>query len=274
MFRKRTNRASTIGAMITVAACIAAAASTTVEATGQDPASGSGAKTTVTLYPLLVRAPIMGASIDLPAIPTPSPPIAGGGDEVSGSTDFSLNNAWMAGLVVESNRWFAESFGLYAALAASRVTPLVSVDSNTYFFTGRAGVRVVGGLSATGGFRRVSADLDATLTRPIDGSTLEGRAKPVLWDPLIGLDWRSQPGGRWRFATNFQGGGFGVGTDVDLSAEGYATWRLLKHVELRAGYTFVYYKLTIADVSIGQLDRTLVSKQTLHGPEIGIGIPF
>jgi hypothetical protein len=210
----------------------------------------------------------MGASVDLPSLPI------NGGDEVQGTTDVSLNSAYMAGLAIESNRWFAETFGLYAALSASRATPFVKVDSNTYFFNGRGGVRLFGGFSATAGFRRVSVNLDATLTRPSDGSTLEGHTKPALWDPLIGVDWRGPLGDRWRFAANFQGGGFGVGTDLDLSAEGYATWRVLKHVELRAGYTMVHYKMTIATVNIGPIQRTVVSKQTLHGPEIGIGIPF
>jgi hypothetical protein len=180
----------------------------------------------------------------------------------------------MAGAAVGSDRWFAEMFGLWAALSASRATPLVAVDSDTYFFNGRAGVRLFGGFFATGGFRRISVDLDATLTRPSDGTALEGKVKPVLWDPLIGIDWRGQMGDRVRLSANLQGGGFGVGTDLDVSAEAYASWRLLRHVELRAGYMVVHYKMTIADVTVNSVNRTLISRQTLHGPEIGIGIPF
>lgn len=239
---------------------------------GQQPPESNGGKVTVTLYPLLLRAPIMGASLKLPSVTPPDG--GGGGEEVSGSTDFSLNHAWMAGATVGSDRWFAEMFGLYAALSASRATPFVAIDSNTYFFNGRAGVRLFGGVSATAGFRRVSADLHATLTRPSDGTSLEGRAKPALWDPLIGIDWHGQTGSRVRLSANLQGGGFGVGTDLDVSAEAYANWRLLRHVELRAGYTVLHYKTTIAHVTVGPLDRTLISRQTLHGPEIGIGIPF
>jgi hypothetical protein len=260
--------------LVVLAAVCAGPMDRTAEAAGaQD--SSSPSKVTVTLYPLLVRAPIMGATLNLPSVPAPPDGGGGGGEEeVSGSTDFSLNTAWMAGVTIGSDRWFAETFGLYAALSASRATPLVQVDSNTYFVTGRAGVRLFGGLSATAGFRRVSADLDATLTRPSNGATLQGHTKPVLWDPLIGLDWRGRLGDRWRLATNVQGGGFGVGTDLDVSAEAYASWRPLRHVELRLGYTVVHYKMTIADVTVGPLNRTLVSHQTLHGPEIGLGIPF
>jgi len=180
----------------------------------------------------------------------------------------------MAGISVGSRRWFAETFGLYAALSASHSTPFASLDSDTYFFTGRAGVGLFGGLSATVGFRRVSADLHAEVQRPSSGTTIEGTAKPVLWDPLIGVDWRGRLGDRWRLALNAQGGGFGVGTDLDVSAEAYASWRLLKHFEIRGGYTVVHYKMTIATVDVASGSRTLVSRQTLHGPEIGIGIPF
>ena len=80
--------------------------------------------------------------------------------------------------------------------------------------------------------------------------------------------------GSWTLDGNFQGGGFGVGTDVDLSAEFHARWRVVKHVELRAGYSLLYFKLTVADVSIGSFQRTLVAKQSLHGPEVGLGIVF
>ncbi len=258
-----------LGVLLAVGPCAARAAS------GQDTSSSSTrSKVTFTLYPLLVRAPIMGASLDLPSVPAPPDGGGGGADESSGSTGFSLNSLWMAGGTVESDRWFAEVFGLYAALAASRATPLASLDSNTYLFNGRGGVRLFGGLSATAGFRRVSADLDVKLAHPADGTTLEGRAKPVLWDPLIGLDWRGQATKRLRLSGNVQGGGFGVGTDLDVSAEGYANWRLLPHLELRAGYTVVHFKMTIAHITVAQLDRTLIMRQTLHGPEFGIAIPF
>jgi hypothetical protein len=255
--------------MLILCAVLAVAPGAARAVYGQDTTSTAPpSKVTFTLYPLLVRAPIMGASLDLPSPPD------GGGDETSGSTDFSLNSLWMAGGTVESDRWFAEMFGLYAALAASRATPLASVDSNTYLFNGRGGVRMFGGFSATAGFRRVSADLDLKLAHPSDGTTLEGHAKPVLWDPLIGLDWRGQATKRLRLSANMQGGGFGVGTDLDVSAEGYANWRFLKHVELRAGYTVVHFKMTIADVTVNQRERTLIMRQTLHGPEFGIAIPF
>ncbi len=226
----------------------------------------------VTLYPILVKAPIFGATVDLPRVPS-TPDGADEGGAISGSTDTSLNAAYMAGVLVEANRWFVEASGLWAALSASRTTPRVAVDSNTYFYSARGGVRLVGGLSATGGFRRATVDLDATLALPNSEKTLEGHVKPGIWDPLVGVDWR-RSSRKWTVDGNIQGGGFGVGADVDVSAEFHARWRVARHLELRTGYSLLYFKLTVADVSIGAFQRTLSAKQSLHGPEIGLGIVF
>src|SRR5262252_6642390 len=87
----------------------------------------------VILYPILVEAPIFGATINLPSLPS-----GGGGERgsQSSSTDVSLNAAYMAGIDVRTSRFFGELRGQYAALSASRATPLITVDSNTYFFYG------------------------------------------------------------------------------------------------------------------------------------------
>jgi len=233
------------------------------------PAGQTGPGIRVTIYPILVKAPIYGASVDLPSLP-------GGGEEgaeQSGSTGLSLNAAYMGGALVEADRWFAEGFGVWAALSATRSTPGITVKSDAYFFSARGGVRLVDGLSATGGVRRVRVDLDTTLELPVSHRTIDGTFETGVWDPMIGVDYRHTRGS-WTFDGNFQGGGFGVGTDVDLSAEVHARWRVVKHVELRAGYSLLYFKLTVADVSIGSFQRTLVAKQSLHGPEVGLGIVF
>jgi hypothetical protein len=255
---------------IPLALCLVVTLGANARAQGSADQTGSDG-TTVILYPLLVRAPIMGASINLPSVPGIP---GGGGDAVSAETDLSFNSAWMAGVSVESSRWFAEGFGLYAALTANRTTPRLDVETNAYLVNGRAGIRLFDGVSATGGLRLVNVKLDATVTLPILGTTLQGEAEKTLWDPLIGVDWRSPLGKRLRFESNVQVGGFGVGTDLEASAEAYLKWSLAKHLMLRAGYTFFYYKYTVADFNFGSIQRTLISKQTLHGPEFGIAIPF
>jgi hypothetical protein len=241
-------------------------------AADDQPASGTQPRAVeVIVYPILVQAPIFGATIDLPSLPGGGG--GGEGGEQSASTGVSLNSAYMAGVAIHAPRWFAEARGVWADLAASRETPRVSLDTEARLFNARGGVRLAGGLAATGGVRRVSIDLDATLALPALGREISGTTTAVYWDPLVGVDWR-QPMGRWILDANFQGGGFGVGADVDLSGEVHANWRLIPHTEIRLGYTFVYYKLTVANVSIGAFQRTLVSSQTLHGPIVGIGFFF
>jgi len=227
----------------------------------------------VTIYPLLVKAPIFGASINLPGLPS----IPGGGGDESGavdeSTGVSFNAAYMGAALVEANRWFAEVSGTWAALSADRDAPRISVDSDAYFFSARAGVRLVGGLFATGGVRRIRTNLDIQLSLPSTGRTISGTAKPALWDPMVGVDWRRSAGG-FSIDANAQYGGFEVGTDVDASGELHLRWRPIRHLELRTGYTVLHVKMTLADVSIGSFRRELVAKQTLHGPEFGFGIVF
>jgi hypothetical protein len=76
------------------------------------------------------------------------------------------------------------------------------------------------------------------------------------------------------FNADFLGGGFGVGTDVELSGDVRLRWRPIRHFEIRTGYSFVHFKETVANVTVGSLQREFVIKQTLHGPEIGVGIVF
>jgi hypothetical protein len=254
---------------------LSAALSMAPPAAAADDQPGGGATSRpleVIIYSILIEAPIFGASIDLPSLPS-TPGGGGESGEQSGSTDVSLNTAYMAGVAVHADRWFGEARGVWAALAANRETPRVSLDTKTRLFNARGGVRIAGPLSATGGLRRVSVDLDAVLTVPTPGREISGSTTKVLWDPLIGVDWR-QRAGRWVLDANLQGGGFGVGTDVDVSGEVHANWRLIPHTELRLGYTLLYYKMTIAEVNIGAFQRTLVSSQSLHGPIAGFGIVF
>jgi len=246
---------------------------------GQSPSGSPGPNVgkrpmKVVIYPLLVQTPLFGASIDLPAIPSGPGGGGGGGEsgEVSGSTDVSLNTAYLAGFLAETNRVFVEANGTWADISADRQSPRVSVKTKTLLFEARGGVRVFKGISATGGVHHLSMDLDAILDLPSLGKTLEGRAKPGFWDPMIGVDWRGQFG-RWELQTAFEGGGFGVGTDVDLSGTVRADYRI-GWFDMRFGYAINHLEATILDVNIGSFQRQMVVKQTLHGPSIGIGIAF
>ena len=242
---------------------------------GQAPDPNAGKRPVkVVIYPLLVQTPLYGASIDLPALPSVPPGGGGGGEsgDVSGSTDISLNAAFLLGFVVETNRVFVEASGTWADVSADRQSPRVSVKTKTLLFEARGGVRVFKGISATAGVHHVSMDLDAALELPTVSRTIEGRAKPGYWDPMFGVDWREQHG-RWELQAGFEGGGFGVGTDVDLSGTARADYRL-GWFDLRFGYSISHLEATVLDVNIGQFQRKLLANQTLHGPNIGFGIAF
>src|SRR5262245_62606750 len=87
----------------------------------------------VTLYPILVQAPIYGASIDLPSVPS-TPGDGGESGAQSGSTDFALNSAYRAGISVRPPQWFGEMRGTWAALSATREAPRVPADPTTTLF--------------------------------------------------------------------------------------------------------------------------------------------
>ncbi|HET9830198.1 MAG TPA: hypothetical protein VFP91_00755, partial [Vicinamibacterales bacterium] len=193
--------------------------------------------------------------------------------EQTGSTDVALNAAYMAGMTVRADRWMGMFRGQWAALSATRQSPRLSIDTDAYFFVGKGGVRLLDDFWVTGGFRRISVTIDASLTLPIVDRSISGSTKKAVTDPLIGVEWQHKMG-RVAIDTSFDGGGFGAGTDADVSADANLDIRLFKHLDLRLGYSFFYYKLTIADVSIGSYQRTLISSQTLHGPVAGIGIVF
>jgi hypothetical protein len=266
-------RAGTVVLAVSVLLVTCAVAHAQDQQSSQTQAAPKSKPLRITFYPLLVRAPLFGASVDVPQVP------GGGGEggDQSGSTDYSFNAAYMAGFAIEAPRWFAEANGLWAALSASHSLPLTTVNSDFYFFSARGGIRMFRNVSGTVGVRRVSVGLDVQLTPPVAtpaSGSLRGSVKPGLWDPLLGLDWRASAGDRWTFNAFFQGGGFGVGADVDLEGDFYADWHVARHFDVRLGYTALYYKLTIDGVNIGSLQRTLVTKQTLQGPAIGFGIVF
>ncbi len=229
----------------------------------------------VIIYPILIEAPVFGASIDLPSVPGGGGGGSSSGEagEQSGSTDVSLNTLYMAGVAVRADRWFAEARGQWADLTASRTTPRVTLDTKARFFTVRGGVRLLDGFSAAVGLRRIWGALDASLELPAINRTLSATVDKTLYDPLVGVDWRGRAG-RFIFEGNLLGGGFGVGTDADVSGEFDVNWRFTPHTDLRLGYGFFYYKITSDPIGIGSFTRTLVSSQRLNGPVLGFGIVF
>src|SRR5262249_10339507 len=147
-----------ISAAVVVAALMLAAPAREAAAAeadaAQQPAPQTKRSIKVTVYPILVQAPIFGASINLPNLPSLPDGRGGGGGEgnaQSGSTDSSLNGAYLGGVSVEANRWFIEFEGTWASLSASHEAPRVAVDTDVRFGRARGGVRLFDGVSATVG---------------------------------------------------------------------------------------------------------------------------
>jgi hypothetical protein len=111
--------------------------------------------------------------------------------------------------------------------------------------------------------RRVALDYAITLG---DLPTLA--RKPGVWDPIVGIGWhRERPKVEWH--ATFDGGGFGVGADVDLGAALSVDWKPIPHFGLTAGYNILYLKVT--DTLAG---REVTIKPTVHGPTFGFGLYF
>ena len=213
----------------------------------------------IAVYPVLAWAPVFGASVTLP--PLPSQPITTPGP--SGSTASSLNGAFFGGARFETGKWSAEALFMWAALSAERKTPFANVNLDFIFGNAMAGREVLPDLYVEGGIRRLALDVHATV-----GSDSAKRS-PGFWDPLVGLTYRRQLGRKWRVLIHGDGGGFGVGSDVDVTASGRAEWQFARHFGLTMGYGGMHFSEsnTVAG-------KTLTIRPTLHGPIFGFGLYF
>ena len=225
------------------------------------PASSSDLK--VSVYPILVWVPFFSATTSVPPFPdVPNGPDLPGG---TGSTATSLNGAALAGVSIEKSLWRVDADGIWAALLTQRDRPLLEVDLDILYGHVSGGVKIYKDLYVTGGVRRLALKYDIQLQdRP-----QRFIRKPGIWDPLVGLGWHGALGSRWTLHASGEGGGFGVGADVDLSGAVRADMKIAGHVGLTFGYSVLYLKL-----SDTVLQRTFEVKQTMHGPILGLGLYF
>lgn len=213
----------------------------------------------IAIYPVMGWAPIFGTSVTLP--PSPSQPITMPGP--SGSTDSALNAAYFGGARIEKGKWSTDVLFMWAALSAHHESPFAKVDLDFVFGDIMAGREVLPNFYVEGGARRLALDIHAT----VESSTAS--RSPGFWDPLIGLTYRRQLGKKWRIFIHGDGGGFGVGSDVDVTATGRAEWQFARHFGLAMGYGGLHFSKS--DSAAG---RTLKISPTLHGPIFGFGIFF
>ena len=236
---------------------------------GAAPAVAQDKPPAVVIYPVLVQAPVYGATVDLPSIP------GGGGGAEGGSatTDWGFNSAYMGGMELHGKRLFGEADVLWTKPSASHdATPRIDVASDIWAVTLKAGCRVYKGLGITGGARYLALDLDTTMDFPQSGVTLHGSSTRSRWLPFVGGDWRGLAARKWTIDLSADVG-VGSGDDSSTRVRARADWQALPHFSIRLGYQYLHLALG-ADASVGGVSRHWSTTQNMHGPEVGVGIVF
>ena len=103
----------------------------------------------------------------------------------------------------------------------------VCLRANGHFLGER---EVLPGLYVGGGVRPLTLDITASV------ETESASRFPGFWDPLIRVTYRRRLGKKWRILVHGDGGGFGAGSDVDLTATGRAEWQFARHFGITMGY--------------------------------------
>ena len=243
--------------IVFLAGCLGAV-SHMAEAQTTPPGSNAGHDWDVTIYPVLAWIPLdIGIDVDVP-------PIGGDGGGSGKVLNSQLDGAFFAGVAATNGVWRIDGYGLWASFGGDRPErPSMEVDLDLIYGSARIGRRIAPDLFVAGGVRRVAIDYDITL-----GDLPRLSRKPGVWDPIVGIGWhRLRQKVEWHAA--FDGGGFGAGADVDLSAAFSVDWKLLPHFSLTGGYNFQYLK-----VSDSVASRDLTIELTAHGPTVGFGLYF
>ncbi len=220
----------------------------------------------ISIYPVFAWAPIFGISTrELPSSAGGGGGGGGGGLLPPSDTSSSLNGAAFAGFRVEKSKWSTDGTFLWAGLSSERNNPFARVSVDAVFGQLMVGREIVHDLYLEGGFRRIALNVSLRLG---DFPTVSG--KPGVWDPLVGLTYRRQLTKKWKVLAHADGGGFGVGSNVDIAATARAEWQFARHFGIAMGYGLLHLDITTRTIA----QRNLEIKQTLNGPIFGFGIYF
>jgi hypothetical protein len=210
------------------------------------------------VYPILVWVPLgIGIDVDIPPF---EGDIGGKGNIV----DSRFDGAFLGGMTASNGTWRIEGDAIWAGFGGDRIErPRLTVDLDLIYGHATLGRRVAPGLYVTGGVRRLALKYDITL-----GELPHVSRKPGVWNPLVGIGWhRAGPKVEWH--ASVEGGGFGVGADVDLAATARVDWKPFRYFGVTGGYNVLYIK--ISDTVAG---RTVIVEPAMHGPVVGIGFYF
>ena len=212
------------------------------------------------IYPVLAWLPIkIDINVDVPP--------ASGGDDNGGAGDIldgRFDGAFFGGASASNGVWRIEGYGMWAAVGGDRPEqPFLVVDVDVLYGDAKVGRRIAPDLFIMGGVRRLAFDYDVTVAELPRLSR-----KPGFWDPIVGIGWH-RVGPRVEWHASVDGGGFGVGSEVDIGASVRVDWKLLRVFGLTAGYNYLYLK--VSDTVAG---REITLKPSFHGPVAGLGFYF
>ena len=212
----------------------------------------------VAVYPILAWVPL-GIGIDVNI-----PPFDGDGGGAGDIIDSRFDGAFLGGMTASNGTWWIEGDAIWAGFGGDRIErPHLTVDLDIIYGHATLGRRVAPDLYLTGGVRRLALKYDITL-----GELPHVSRKPGVWNPLVGISWhRTGPNVEWH--ASFEGGGFGVGADVDLAGTVRMDWKPVRYFGVTGGYNVLYMKVT--DTVAG---RTVIVEPMMHGPVVGIGFYF
>ena len=225
----------------------------------------------VEISPIYLWAPYNINSVTLPQFPNlPAPPPGSeDGGRPSGDTGASLNGAAMAAFRIEKSRWLLRGNIVWAGLSGERERPRMKLSGDLIYGEVLTGFEVVKHLYAEGGVRRLAVDVDAEV---LDYPKVS--RKPGVWDPVFGLTYRAPLGGHLLLTVHGDGGGFGVGSEVDVNSFVTLDWRIVRHFGLTLGYGLLYFRLEDQWLDSTRVEQTLKLGTTLHGPIVGFKLLF
>jgi len=214
----------------------------------------------VAVYPVLGWLPL-GIEINVKV-----PPGDGGGpDGAAGDIiEGRFDGAYLGGVSAQKGKIRIDGDFVWAAVGGDRPErPHLVVDTDLIYGHANVGFQVAPDLFITGGVRRLALSYDITIN-----DLPKFSRTPGIWDPLIGLGWH-RIGDKLEWHATVEGGGFGVGADVDFGAGLRLDWKPIPHFGITGGYYLMYLK-----GNDNVQAREFIYKQTLHGPTLGIGFYF
>ena len=183
----------------------------------------------------------------------------------------------MAAYRADNGTWSYTVDATYMALGGSSKTDrgnvLGKVDIDQITLMGTVGRRLTPNLEAlfSLGYFDLSTKLKVRTTNPITGEVTTRRAgKDPSWvDPLVGLQFSTPIGERWRFGLRGDIGGFGIGSDLSYHALATLRWAASEKVGVFFGYRLIAF-----DYEDGKDLKYERYDLTEQGPLAGVSVTF